>query len=156
VLHVARSAIEILSDVVELPRVHGFVRDSLRAVHGPALDKDTLTLLELAAVETASNIMKHAYHGDPNRPIRIEAEVSGQSVTVCFRHGGDPFHPGPPKAPCYEDPNSVGLGMHIISRSVDEVVYSQDIRGCNTVLLIKHLTGGRDASPSSSRQGGRP
>src|SRR4029078_9331128 len=64
-LPLARAELEISSDLNELGRARAFVRAVCRPLPGQALDEESVSQLELAITEAASNVMRHAYRGRP-------------------------------------------------------------------------------------------
>ena len=133
----ARSELEIRSDLTDLRRARVFVRDFCRMVPEGLLDEDDVAALELAVNEAASNIMKHAYHGRADQLIALEADAFPDRVAVRLYHLGDSFDPTSVRPPALDGSRESGFGVYIINRSVDEVRYSRDPRGRNCIALIK-------------------
>src|SRR5262245_37676974 len=88
-----KQEIQIRSDLTRLREVRTFVRQFCASMPGAGLDQDDVGALELAVTEAASNIMKHAYHGDQDRSIRVEAEALPGKIRLRLLHQGDPFDP---------------------------------------------------------------
>ena len=89
----ARSELEIRSDLKDLRRAREFVREFCRMVPTGLLDQDDVAELELAVNEAASNIMKHAYHGRADQRIQLEADAFPGRVSIRLHHLGDSFDP---------------------------------------------------------------
>jgi sigma-B regulation protein RsbU (phosphoserine phosphatase) len=136
-LPVVHAELELRSDLTELGRARDFVRTFCRGVPGRLLDDDAIAALELATNEATSNIMKHAYSGDPDQLIRIDADAFENRVSVRLRHLGSPFTPGQVPAPAFNGSRESGFGAYIIESSVDEVKYYRDANGMNCVALFK-------------------
>jgi anti-sigma regulatory factor (Ser/Thr protein kinase) len=128
---------ELRSDLGELARVRAFVRAFCRDAPGQPLDAAAVAALELAVNEAASNIMKHAYAGDRDQPIRIDADAYVDRVSVRLRHVGSPFQPERAKEPTFNGTRESGFGTFIITSSVDDARYYRDASGRNCVALIK-------------------
>ncbi len=135
----ARSELEIRSDLVDLARARAFVRDFCRSVPAGLLGEDDVADLELAVNEAASNIMKHAYHGRTDQRIELEADAFPDRVSIQLHHLGDSFDPASVSPPALDGSRESGFGVYLIARSVDDVRYSRDERGRNRVALIKVL-----------------
>jgi sigma-B regulation protein RsbU (phosphoserine phosphatase) len=135
----ARSSLEISSDLQELRRARAFVREFCGMVPAGLLDQDDVAAIELAVNEAASNIMKHAYHGRTDQRIQLEADTLPGRVSIRLHHLGDSFDPASVAAPALDGTRESGFGIYIINRSIDEVQYSRDDRGRNCIALIKLL-----------------
>jgi sigma-B regulation protein RsbU (phosphoserine phosphatase) len=134
---IARSELEIGSDLKDLRRAREFVREFCRMVPQGLLDQDDVAGLELAVNEAASNIMKHAYHGRADQRIQLEAETLPGRVSIQLHHLGDPFDPTAVSPPALDGSRESGFGVYLIARSVDDVRYSRDERGRNCIALVK-------------------
>jgi sigma-B regulation protein RsbU (phosphoserine phosphatase) len=132
-----RAELEIRSDLAELHRVREFVRTACRDLPTPVLDEDGLGQLELAVNEACSNIIKHAYRGQPDQPINLEVELYPGRVTVLLHHLGTPCDPAKVPPPVFDGSRESGFGVYIIGQSVDAVRYYRDDRGRNCVTLVK-------------------
>jgi anti-sigma regulatory factor (Ser/Thr protein kinase) len=143
----ARSELEIRSDLKDLALARTFVRDFCRMVPGGLLDEDDVADLELAVNEAASNIMKHAYHGRADQWIQLEAEADPGRVSIRLHHLGDSFDAAAVSPPALDGSRESGFGIYLITRTVDEIRYSRDERGRNCIVLVKMIT------PSMQRTG---
>jgi anti-sigma regulatory factor (Ser/Thr protein kinase) len=139
----ARSGLEIRSDLADLSRARAFVRDFCRTVPEGLLDEDEVAGLELAVNEAASNIMKHAYHGRADQRIELEADAFPDRVSIRLHHLGDSFDPASVAPPALDGSRESGFGVYLISKSVDDMRYSRDERGRNCVTLVKGLSPAR-------------
>lgn len=135
--------LDITSALEELGRARDFVRNFCRKLPGARLGDDGIAQLVLAANEAASNIMKHAYGGDRDQLISIEADAFADQIAVKLRHLGSPFAPGSAPPPLFDGARESGFGAYIIASSVDEVKYYRDTSGRSCVALIKKLAPGR-------------
>jgi sigma-B regulation protein RsbU (phosphoserine phosphatase) len=136
-LALARSEIEMSSDLRQLRQARDFVRGFCQTLPGGAMGDDDTGALELAVDEVASNIMKHAYQGRPDQRIHLEAEAFPGRVAIRLHHLGVPFDPASLAPPPLDGSRDSGFGVYIISRSVDDVRYYRDEHGRNCVTLVK-------------------
>jgi serine phosphatase RsbU (regulator of sigma subunit)/anti-sigma regulatory factor (Ser/Thr protein kinase) len=127
----------INSDLRQLHEVREFVRSFCGRLPLALLDQDSVDALELAVNEAASNIMKHAYFGQTDRQIHIEAEAYKGRVAISLHHQGRPFSPDPSSLPSLDVPRESGFGLYMLSQCVDEIHYCEDGRGGNCILLTK-------------------
>ncbi len=130
--------LEVISAPSQLAPIRAFVRAFCLATATPALDEESVNALELAANEAASNIIRHAYQGRTDQPIRIEAEGHPDSVSLSFWYGGQAFDLARVKPPAFDGSREGGFGVYIIAQCVDEVRYSQDSSGRNCIHLVKN------------------
>lgn len=130
-----RAELDILSEPEELSRVRGFVL-ALGPRLGKKVNDHDLNRLELAVNEAVSNIMRHAYHGQRDRPIHIEAEVRPTRAVVRLFHWGQPYDPHQALAK-RPDKHIGGYGLSIISQCVNHVRYIPAGQGKSCVELVK-------------------
>jgi sigma-B regulation protein RsbU (phosphoserine phosphatase) len=136
-LPLARSEIEIPSDLGELARARAFVWEFCQGIPGGALSEDGTEKLDLAVNEALSNIMNHAYRGRTDQRIQIGAEAWPDCVILRLHHLGEPFDPSAVLPPVFNGSRENGFGVYMIRQLVDEVRYLRDERGRNCVLLVK-------------------
>lgn len=97
-------------------------------------------MLELAANEVASNIMRHSYHGRTDQRIWIRISEEPDELSVRFTHTGEAFScVGPVAAPPLDAQREGGFGLFIISRAVDRLDCGQDAEGRNYIEIAKRL-----------------
>jgi sigma-B regulation protein RsbU (phosphoserine phosphatase) len=135
-----RSELEIRSDLRDLRRARAFVREFCRQAPEGLLDEDDVAGLELAVNEAASNIMKHAYHGRSDQRIQLDADAFPDRVSIRLHHLGDSFDAATVSPPALDGSRESGFGIYLIAKSVDNVLYSRDERGRNSVALVKRLS----------------
>jgi sigma-B regulation protein RsbU (phosphoserine phosphatase) len=135
----AHAELDIGSDLEDLRRARTFVRDFCGRVPGGLLDQGDVAGLELAVNEAASNVMKHAYHGRTDQRILLDADAFPDCVSIRLHHLGDAFDPTTAPAPALDGSRESGFGLYLIAKSVDDVRYSRDERGRNSITLVKHL-----------------
>jgi serine/threonine-protein kinase RsbW len=104
----------------------------------------------LAVDEALTNIIRHAYLGDPERTIeatfhRIHAPGEGESgdaLEIVLEDSGVTANPEKMCGRALEDVRPGGLGLHFIRESMDTVEFSRS-NGKNQLRLVKilHATG---------------
>ncbi|HZO90967.1 MAG TPA: SpoIIE family protein phosphatase [Chthonomonadaceae bacterium] len=134
----AHAELEVSSDLSQLAPIRAFVRQFCRNLPSPTLDEDSQSQLELAVNEAASNVMRHAYRGRTDQPIRIEAEAFADQIRIRILHSGEEFDPAKVRPPAFDGTREGGFGVYMIGQSVDEVRYSRNAQGQNTICLIKN------------------
>jgi sigma-B regulation protein RsbU (phosphoserine phosphatase) len=134
-----RRELTIWSDLGELTRVRRFVRQFCEDLPPPGMDEESHAKVELALAEAVTNVMRHGLKGRAGEPILIECSASEERICVNLCHWGEPFQPDRITLPDLERSSEGGLGLYIIERCMDEVVYSQDTAGKNCISLVKHV-----------------
>jgi phosphoserine phosphatase RsbU/P len=134
----AHAELEISSTLSQLVLVREFVGRFCHALPPPALTEDSIAQLQLAVTEAASNIVRHAYHGQAGQPIQLEADVFADRIVLRLYHMGESFDPKQVPPPVFDGSREGGFGVYIIAQSVDEVQYCRDERGRNCICLIKY------------------
>lgn len=132
-----QAGLEVAADLSELTSIWAFVREFCQRLALPVLNENGIFQLELAVVEAASNIIKHAYHGQENGRIQIKALAFSNRVEVQMFDNGNPFNPDTAKPPSFDGSVEGGFGLYIISQSVDEVQYTRDAQGRNCTRLVQ-------------------
>lgn len=143
---IAHQATEVAGDLAELTSIWAFVRRFCQDLPQPVVDEDGAFHLELAVVEAASNIMKHAYEDRPDGRIQIEASAYTDAVTIQMYYQGEFFDPGRADPPAFDGTKESGFGLYIIAQSVDHVSYTQDEQGRTCIHLVQKR---KDVSPES-------
>jgi serine/threonine-protein kinase RsbW len=100
----------------------------------------------LAVDEALTNIIRHAYLGDPEQSImasfrRIQApgdSKSGDALEIVLEDNGVTANPEKMCGRALEDVRPGGLGLHFIRESMDTVEFSRS-NGKNQLRLVKIL-----------------
>jgi sigma-B regulation protein RsbU (phosphoserine phosphatase) len=144
----AQDAMEAVSDLTELATIRAFVRNFCRTAPPEPMDDTRLSELVLAVNEACSNIMRHAYDGRTNEPIRVEVESYEDRVNVILYNSGKQFDPGSAAPPSFDGSRDGGFGVYMIANSVDRAVYFRDARELNGLSLVKYrsIQGADDAA----------
>ena len=98
-------------------------------------------MIELAVTEVASNIIRHAYNGISGRSFRISIRFSQSELFIEFMDNGSSFDPNTIPEPDFDGSQEGGFGLYIISKLVDQIVYSKTQDNTNLTRLKIHLDG---------------
>jgi serine/threonine-protein kinase RsbW len=108
----------ILDDVRE------FVR---QAAESCGFEPDDVYRVQMAVDEAFSNIIEHAYSGEPLEEVECECKVSPVKLTVILSDHGKPFDPnqvpGPRLNDSLDDREKGGLGLFFMRKLMDEIYY---------------------------------
>jgi serine/threonine-protein kinase RsbW len=90
---------------------------------------DKATRLELAIEEWATNVCRHAYHGEGGT-LSVAVRRDGEALVVELSDEGSPFDPTAAAEPDVSLPLAErmpgGLGLLLMRRMVDELRYRRD------------------------------
>jgi len=147
VLHVPeRSATRSPVLIVEFPAVQGhlhLVRDLLQRSRRQAapngLEPASWDLLEVAAIEAVTNVVRHAYDADDAGPVRVEIREDEQGLILSVLDRGRPFRPGTIPVPMEDEARGGGFGLLLMQGILDEVEYERGAGGLNRLTLCKRF-----------------
>lgn len=129
------SSTRYLEDVREFVAQH-----ASEASFGP----DIVEQLKMAVDECCTNVIEHAYRGEPERPIDVAVIVENDLLAVRIRDEGRAFDPTnyhePDLMQFARNRKSGGFGVHIMRRLMDEVLFRTHGRQneCYMVKYRKH------------------
>ena len=117
-----------------------FTREAL----SKSFDDHDITTIEVAVVEAANNILKHAYALETGHPIELAIYNNGKEVEFLFQDYGPPFNLSElkPLQFNWDDIHDIpehGRGVFIMNEVMDSVEYSR-VDDVNQLLLKKALT----------------
>ena len=90
-------------------------------------DKAVAGKVAIATDEAVTNVIKHAYRGDPRKMITFKANITPESLVLKVFHTGEALVKTTIKLPVMSDyikeRRKGGLGLYIINKFMDEVDY---------------------------------
>lgn len=107
-------------------------------------DELTLYQLELCTVEAITNVINHAYHRTPGKPVEVDVSFDEKQITIQISDTGEKSPRNPPKSDLDYDPNRVdtlpesGMGLFLMNRIMDEISY-QDNHEKNILVMKKQI-----------------
>ncbi|MDR2865433.1 MAG: ATP-binding protein [Spirochaetaceae bacterium] len=118
-----------------LEYVVDFIETELNAIACPV---DTQMQIELAVEELFVNISNYAYKGQPGKVTIYFTHPNKNMVSITLLDNGVPFNPLEQKDPDVfqplEERNPGGLGIFLVKRTMDDVLYYYD--GISNTLTI--------------------
>ncbi len=108
------------SDMGQLPVARAW---AMEHACDAGLGEDDLFALELVLSEGVSNVVRHAYGGEPGNDIELELNVDDERFVLEIRDFGRPFDTGAFVPPAQEDPDLKvgGRGVELIHQLMDRV-----------------------------------
>jgi anti-sigma regulatory factor (Ser/Thr protein kinase) len=90
---------------------------------GQALPLEACSACLVAAGEICNNVIKHAYAGEPGRPIALALRALDDRVVIEVEDEGTPYDPRGYTPPDLDAVPESGMGLFLVRRSVDEVEF---------------------------------
>jgi serine/threonine-protein kinase RsbW len=94
--------------------------------------------LALVLSEVCTNVIKHAYRGEPNLPIELKLAIDETKLTLSVHDHGAKFDIHAYQPPDLSQPRESGYGVFIIRSLMDEVEYDTSGDRGTTVILVKY------------------
>jgi anti-sigma regulatory factor (Ser/Thr protein kinase) len=130
-----KKKVEFSSHTGNLALMRRFVRKFLDSY--PFSEKER-TLMVLGVDEACTNIIRHAYHLQPDQLIALSMEGKSDCVCLRLRDYGRQSPAEEMQGRAHDLIKPGGLGMHLIRSAFDKVDYILKPRGTELVLT-KHL-----------------
>jgi len=93
--------------------------------------------VKLAVDEACSNVIKHAYGGDPGQTIIVRFRITEKGFEVLIEDRGLKARPELVKGRSLDDVRPGGLGIHLIKRAFDVVVFDEKRKKGNRLRLVR-------------------
>jgi serine/threonine-protein kinase RsbW len=112
------------------------------AADAAGLDERAAYGVQVAVDEACSNIIEHAYSDQSAGDIECEYEITDESLVITLRDHGRPFDPtsvADPELDAQLDERPLGgLGVYLMRKLMDSVVYHYEAGAGNVLVLVKH------------------
>ncbi len=122
-----------------LSRVADFIQQAAREFG--LTEKETFSI-SMAVDEACTNIIEHAYAGQPEGHITIRCRQAGDECRVVIRDAGRPFDPSQIADPDVEAPlqdrEIGGLGIFLMRQLMDEVQFQFDPNEGNILTMVRY------------------
>ena len=127
--------IEFASHPANLTLVRDFIRQFLKPLHFTESEKD---LIVLGLDEACTNVIRYAYHHEPNQLICLVCEEIERSVRFRLHDYSTQYDPSKLQNRPLDLVQPKGLGIHLIHHAFNQVDYNLKKEGTELVLE-KHL-----------------
>lgn len=100
-------------------------------------EKKTTEEILLAVDEALTNIIRHAYGGNPGK-MAVSVSAADNKIEIVLEDWGKKFDPTqvpPPELPRHKPG---GLGVHFIRTIMDQMIYDDQGPEGNRLRLVKH------------------
>jgi anti-sigma regulatory factor (Ser/Thr protein kinase) len=126
------------SDPRYLPLVRAVVEKGATAAGFGPEDCDRISL---AVTEGVTNVIRHSYHGDPNRRIDLVLHTPAGLFRLEIRDYGRFVDPARIASRPLDEVRPGGLGVHLMKATMDSVEYERNAHGGTTLTLVKRGRG---------------
>jgi serine/threonine-protein kinase RsbW len=92
----------------------------------------------IAVDEALSNVMKHAYKGDPNGRVWLSCIAGSGCLEIVLRDKGEALDPKRLDPPPPDEMRAGGRGIFLMRSTMDEVIFERN-GNTNLVRLSKHV-----------------
>ncbi len=130
------------SDLRLLPLARVFIEAACQAA---GLEAKVTDAVVLAAHEAASNVIRHAHHGDAGRFFQIQCHVRPDGVEVHLIDEGEPFNIDAVPALDPAELRVGGRGIFLMRALMDELTCRPHGDRGNTLRMVKRCPPRRDA-----------
>jgi anti-sigma regulatory factor (Ser/Thr protein kinase) len=102
--------------------------------------------IALAVDEAATNVIQHAYQGEPGHQIEVHFDPEGDSLDIVILHDGKPLEAVP--VPDFDLDQLVaqkrtgGLGLTIMRQMMDKVEHSRAGTGKSMCVMVRYKQKG--------------
>jgi serine/threonine-protein kinase RsbW len=111
------------------------------------MDEAVTEQIKLAVDEACSNVIKHAYLGDPGQKIKVEYRITPGVYEVIIEDNGRKADPDLIKGRRLDEVRPGGLGIHFIRRVFDVFEFDEGRKRGNRLRLVRDMgkeDGNRD------------
>lgn len=98
--------------------------------------------IALAVDEATTNVVQHAYHGEPDHEIEVHFSPGGDGLSIVILHDGDALDSVP--VPEFDLDKLVaerrkgGLGLTIMRQMMDKVEHTKAGSGKNKCVMVRY------------------
>ena len=106
-------------------------------------DSDAAGGIVLSVDEALTNIIRHAYDNQDDKPIEVEltpiVNENPRALQVSLQDWGRQVDPAKIKSRSLSEVRPGGLGVHIITKCMDEVKYCPREEGGTLLTMVKNI-----------------
>ena len=99
--------------------------------------------IALAVDEACTNVIKHAYRGGDDKEIIVKVRYDSEKIVISISDSGKGFDSEPENEAAIQKRlkklQRGGLGIYMMKKAMDEVVFNKDNDSMNSVKMTKYL-----------------
>lgn len=131
---------KVKSRTEQLAQIREFISKSANQI---GIKQNEIDKIILAVDEACTNIIKHAYHFNPEKEITIILAFNSEEFKITLIDEGDSFNPNsisnPDMKKYFEEKRVGGLGLHLMRTLMDNVEYKTIDGKLNKLILRKKI-----------------
>lgn len=121
-----------------LQLTRGMIKE-IAAING--LSRQEADHIILAVTEACANIIKHGYRNQPDGRINLYLEIVPEQLCITIEDFGRQWDPGNLKSRNMEEIRPGGMGIHLMTCTMDCVEFDCSGRNRNRLRMVKQLGG---------------
>jgi len=128
-----------------LHMVHQLTKNLAESTGFEAVEAEQIAL---AVDEAATNVIEHAYGGEPGHEIEVHFDPEGESLNIVIFHEGEALDSVP--VPEFDldklvaEKRKGGLGLTIMRQMMDKVEHGRAGTGKNMCVMVRYKQKGSD------------
>jgi len=130
-----------------LHMVHLLTRNLAESTGFEAIEAEQIAL---AVDEAATNVIQHAYGGEPGHEIEVHFDPEGESLDIVIFHEGEALEsvpvPGFDLDKLVAEKRKGGLGLTIMREMMDKVEHGRARTGKNMCVMVRYKQKGSSRS----------
>ena len=137
-----RTCIWLKAETASLTKASRFVQDWLSLQEGYRDSRKERYLVELAAIEACTNIIRYAYPASSPRNFGICLKRAGDTIEVLLLDEGAPFDPTTVSSPELRESQEGGYGIFLMRKIMRSVTYQRRGSRWNCLRLVREVPRG--------------
>jgi serine/threonine-protein kinase RsbW len=125
--------------------VHQLTKNLAESTGFEAIEAEQIAL---AVDEAATNVIQHAYGGEPGHEIEVHFDPEGESLDIVIFHEGKPLPSVPvPELDLHKlvaEKRKGGLGLAIMRQMMDKVEHGRAGTGKNMCVMVRYKQKGSE------------
>lgn len=121
--------------------VHMVITLAKNAASIAGFDESVAGKVSIATDEAVTNVIRHAYGGEPGKSITMKIDITDKSLVIRVYHTGKALTKDDIKLPNMEEyikeKKVGGLGLYIMNKFMDEVDYSVGKENCCQMIKYR-------------------
>lgn len=128
--------LKVKSDDKYLKLIRAVIREVAVIAEFPSKDINDIIL---AVDEACANIIEHTYGGDKTKDIFVKLSLQDGGIEILLRDYGKKLDPVKLWGRKLDDIKPRGLGIYLMKKVMDSVMYSLDNEDGNELVMVKRL-----------------
>ena len=137
-----RTCIWLKAEMASLTKASQFVQEWLSRQEGYRDSRKERYLVELAAIEACTNIIRYAYPASSPKNLGVCLKRAGETIEVLLLDEGAPFDPTKASFPDLGESQVGGYGIFLMKKIMRSVTYLRRGSRWNCLRLVREVPRG--------------